>query len=113
MKLAVAKCHKYSCQRKRETASLFFPFDFLEGCQHLNSTTIKSRSVCREGTMLATGIKKIDATNKMAVTTHVSRCVRRADTARSQTYVGCMDVPKIAPIEVAIESANNALSIFD
>jgi len=80
----------------------------------ITPTTIRAGEEAAAGTMATTGAKKALSAKRIATTTEV-RPVRPPAPipAALSTYVVVLEVPKRAPIEVAMESANNALSIFD
>jgi creatinine amidohydrolase/Fe(II)-dependent formamide hydrolase-like protein len=77
-------------------------------------TTMRAGAVAAAGTSPATGARNTQANRSTAVTTLV-RPVRPPTLipAALSTYVVVLDVPNKAPTEVAIASANRALSILD
>ncbi len=80
----------------------------------ITPTIIKTGDVAADGTIPAIGAINIQAMNNNAVTTLVKPVRPPAPIpAALSTYVVVFDVPKIAPTDVAIASANKALSIFD
>jgi len=80
----------------------------------ITPTIIRTGAVAAAGTIPTTGASNMQAINSNAVTTLVKPVRPPAPIpAALSTYVVVFDVPKIAPMDVAIASANNALSILD
>ncbi len=76
-------------------------------------TTINTGEVAADGTKPAIGASKIQAKNSNAVTTLVNPVLPPAPIpAALSTYVVVFEVPMMAPTDVAIASANKALSIL-
>ncbi len=87
---------------------------FVKDDNIITPTIINTGDVAAAGTIPAIGAINIHAKNKRAVTTLVNPVLPPAPMpAALSTYVVVFDVPKTAPIEVAMASANNALSILD
>ena len=80
----------------------------------MQPTTTSTPAVAADGMAEMTGERKADRAKQMATTTEV-RPVRppAAIPAEDSTYVVVLEVPQMAPMEVAIESANRALSILE
>src|SRR5690554_6468087 len=77
-------------------------------------TIISAGAVAAEGTALISGAKKALKAKQIATTTLVSPVRPPAPIpAALSTNVVVLEVPKIAPIEVAVASAKRALSILD
>ena len=86
----------------------------------LNADSIIIPTITRAGAVAAEGMALINVaknalTAKQIATTTLTRPVRppTAIPEALSTYVVVFDVPKIAPIDVAVASANKALSILD
>ena len=74
-----------------------------------NPTNINAGAVANPGIAVNTGAKKIARRNRKPVTIDERPVLAPAPTpAELSTYVVVVDVPNIAPIKVAIASANNA-----
>ena len=77
-------------------------------------TTIKAGAVAADGTIPIIGAINSDSINNTATVTDVNPVLPPCPIpAALSTYVVVLLVPKSAPIDVAVASANNALSNFD
>ena len=77
-------------------------------------TITSAGAVAADGTALTNVDRNALSMKQIDTTTLVRPVLPPAPIpAALSTYVVVLDVPKIAPIEVAVASANRALSIFD
>ena len=72
-------------------------------------TYIKAPAVAQEGTKAAIGLRNIAIANRIATTKDVKPVLPPSATpAEDSTNVVTVEVPKIAPVQVAIESHKRA-----
>ena len=111
---AVAKCHEHSREESRNSLLQIGHLISAKEEIIMHPTIISAGAVAAKGIALTKVARNALSTKQIAVTTEVRPVRPPAPIPEAlSTKVVVLDVPKIAPMEVAVASANRALSILE